>query len=55
MDVKDKPSKDIIAAQMQVVAEVVAPWRSQVLFSARIAGDLRGRHVGSYGVEKIEK
>ncbi len=33
MDVKDKPSKDIIAAQMQVVAEAVAPWRSQVLFS----------------------
>ncbi|MCP4630567.1 MAG: methyltransferase domain-containing protein [bacterium] len=30
---KDKPSKDIIAAQMQVVAEAVAPWRSQVLFS----------------------
>ena len=33
MNVKDKPSKDIIAAQMQVVAEAVAPWRSQVLFS----------------------
>jgi 3-hydroxy-5-methyl-1-naphthoate 3-O-methyltransferase len=28
----DRP-KDIIAAQMQVVTETVAPWRSQVLFS----------------------
>lgn|GEM_PF-1651793 len=29
----DKPSKDTVAAQMQVVADTVAPWRTQVLFS----------------------
>ena len=29
----NKPSKEIVAAQMQVVTEAMAPWRSQVLFS----------------------